>query len=67
MRLLKEAIETKNKFDSILISDHSITDKSAMATEFNNFFTSAITRISEIVNPTSLDPGVFHSTLVHLN
>ncbi len=30
-----------------------------MADEFNNFFTSAGTRISETVNPTSLDPGEF--------
>jgi hypothetical protein len=70
MGLLKKAIKTKtdlNKFDSILINGHSITDKAAMANEFSNFFTSAVTRISEIVNPTSLDPGVFHSNLVHLN
>jgi hypothetical protein len=48
-----------NKTDSILVNGHNITDKSTMANDFNNFFTYAGTRLSDTVNPTSLDPRKF--------
>ncbi len=63
--LLKEAIKTNNtnpKINSITVNGQNITNKTVMANEFNNFFTTAGMRISETVNPTystSLNPDDF--------
>jgi hypothetical protein len=60
--ILKEAIKTKSNsssIDSIIINGRNITEKTSMANEFNSFFTTAGSRISETVNPTLLDPNNF--------
>jgi hypothetical protein len=60
--LLKEAIKTKSsnsKIDSITVDGCNISNKTTMANEFNKFFTTAGTGISETINPTSLDPEEF--------
>jgi hypothetical protein len=60
--LLKEAIKTKqasNKIETISVNGQSISDKTLIAEEFNNFFTTAGSKTSDTVNPTSLDPSDF--------
>jgi hypothetical protein len=60
--LLKEAIKTKtntNKINTIAVEGRNIHNKKAISNEFNKFFTAAGTRISETVNPTTLDANEF--------
>jgi hypothetical protein len=61
--ILKEAIKpncNSNNINSITINGRNINDKLLMANEFNNFFTTAGSKIYNTVNPSSLDPNYFN-------
>jgi hypothetical protein len=60
--LLKEAIKPNNNtfnIDTITVNGNNINDKQMIANEFNNFFTTVGCKISNMVNPTNLDPNAF--------
>ncbi len=51
--------QNNNKIEVISVGGHQISNKKEIAEEFNNFFTAAGAKISNTINPTSLDPNDF--------